>query len=81
MKKFPLKVSKPLVASNGLASRWLCLMVESSALIGGILSLVHPELYEMGKQAMLHLNQHPNIANCPHRLKPRCGAPYSMGCQ
>jgi hypothetical protein len=57
------------VELNGPASRWLSLMVESSALIGGILSLVHPDLYEAGKQAMLHLDQHPNMADRPERLK------------
>jgi len=30
-------------------------MQESSALIGGILSIIHPQLYEQGMEALCHL--------------------------
>ena len=45
MAEFSLKVFSPLVKPNGTAARWLCWMIESSALIGGILSIVLLELY------------------------------------
>ena len=44
-------------------------MVESSALIGGILSIVHPKLYEAGKEAIVYLDEHPDMADCPERLR------------
>jgi len=43
-------------------------MVESSALIGGILSIVHPKLYEAGKEAIVYLDEHPDMADRPERL-------------
>jgi hypothetical protein len=44
-------------------------MVESSALIGGILSIVHPKLYEAGKEAIVYLDEHPDMADRPERLR------------
>lgn len=58
-----------MVKPDGAAARWLSRMVESSALIGGILSIVHPELYEAGKAAIVHLDQHPQTADRPRRLQ------------
>lgn len=66
--KYPLKVSKPLVPSDSPARRWLAAMLESSALIGGILSLVQPQLYEAGCNALLHLSQNPDEVDRPDTL-------------
>jgi hypothetical protein len=44
-------------------------MVESSALIGGILSIVHPKLYEAGKEAIVYLDEHPETVDRPVRLQ------------
>jgi len=44
-------------------------MVESSALIGGILSIVHPKLYEAGKEVIVYLDEHPDMADRPERLQ------------
>jgi len=50
-----------LVPAEGLASHQLAVMMESSALIGGILSIVQPELYEAGRDALLLLYQNPKV--------------------
>jgi len=36
-------------------------MVESFTLISGILSIVYPKLYEAGKEAIVYLDEHPDI--------------------
>ncbi|KIM43470.1 hypothetical protein M413DRAFT_9523 [Hebeloma cylindrosporum] len=67
--KYALKVSRPLVAEDSAAGRWLGAMMESSALIGGILSLVHPDLYHAGRDLILHLDQNPGSVDRPDRLR------------
>ncbi|KIM35995.1 hypothetical protein M413DRAFT_78802, partial [Hebeloma cylindrosporum] len=67
--KFSLKVSQPLVPQDGPASRWLAATMESSALIGGILSIVHPELYRTGRDLILQLDQNPDVVDRPIRLR------------
>ena len=66
--QFPLKVSKLLVLYDGPASHWLSLMVESSAIIGGILIIVQA-LYEARKEAITYLNQHPQMVDQSAQLK------------
>lgn len=43
-------------------------MVESSALMGAILKIIHPELYKAGIQALRTLQQHPEMVNQSNEL-------------
>jgi hypothetical protein len=52
----PLKPDKP---DNDIWMTWLTEMTETSALIGGILSIVHPELYQAGMEALKKLSEDP----------------------
>ncbi|KDR66959.1 hypothetical protein GALMADRAFT_80357, partial [Galerina marginata CBS 339.88] len=67
--KYPLRVSKALVKKDGPANQWLERMTVSSALIGGILSIVQPDLYEAGRNAFLYLNDNPDEVDLPERLR------------
>lgn len=44
-----------------MVKQWLQDMEESSALIGATMSLIHPELYKAGRQAILTLCDSPEI--------------------
>ncbi|KJA15668.1 hypothetical protein HYPSUDRAFT_148770, partial [Hypholoma sublateritium FD-334 SS-4] len=47
---------------------WLALQVRTSAIIGGILSIVHPEQYAAGIQILRQLHAHPGAVKKGHKL-------------
>jgi len=52
--EFKLEVSAQMKHGT-VGANWSLEMQESSALIGGILSIIHPQLYEQGMEALRHL--------------------------
>jgi hypothetical protein len=64
----PLKVSAEMKVNNGPASEWLKNTQDFTALVGGILSIIQPELYELGRDALQHLYQHPDMTDTPDIL-------------
>jgi hypothetical protein len=60
--QFPLEVSKPLkltTSGHQECTEWLSSIMETSALIGAILSIIHPELYHSGRDTLLALARQP----------------------
>jgi len=51
-------VAADLLWSDKVVLRWLADMEDIMALIGGIMSIVQPELYTMGRQALEQLANH-----------------------
>src|SRR5882762_7290839 len=62
-----LKVSEGLKTENP-ACEWLRENRLPFALIGGILSIIHPSLFDMGVQALQQLESDPNLCDNPERL-------------
>jgi hypothetical protein len=58
---FPLEVSAPLKQqqTSDQCNKWLGAMTETSALIGAILSIIHPDLYARGRETLLALGNKP----------------------
>ena len=52
--QFKLEVSTHMKC-GAVGLNWSLEMHESSALIGAILSIIHPQLYEQGMEALRHL--------------------------
>ncbi|KAF8956033.1 hypothetical protein BDZ97DRAFT_1607550, partial [Flammula alnicola] len=61
-----LEVSVELAKNHSLA--WLRKQVRGSALVGGILSIIHPELYAAGMDALRQLNTDPRSVHKGNRL-------------
>jgi len=60
--QFPLEVFKPLkltTLGHQQCTEWLSSIMETSALIGAILSIIHPELYHSGQDTLLALARQP----------------------
>ena len=55
--QFPLKISSSLSSHNAhLGGRdWLWKMNESTDILNGIVSIIHPDMYNMGKESMARL--------------------------
>ena len=73
---FP-KYYRPVINSikPGLRKNWL-----PFALIGGILSIVQPSLFDMGVQTLKEWGSDPNLSNNPERLREVLGywhSPFS----
>jgi len=62
-----LKISADL--KKGVLSEWLQKCSLPFALIGGILSVVQPELFDSGQEAFRRLAADPNSCDDPQRLK------------
>jgi hypothetical protein len=74
-----LKVSESLKKENP-ACEWLRKNRLPFALIGGILSIIQPSLFDMGVQALKELGSDPNLSDNPERLQEVLGywhSPFS----
>ena len=62
-----MELSSSLKSTNAdeSARSWLADTVESSALIGAFLSVIHPELYAIGRAALIQLANDPNQVKEP----------------
>lgn len=64
-----MKISAALKKHDSAADKWISVMSESSALLGGIFSIVHPDLYQAGIDAMIALNNNPDLVSDSMRLQ------------
>jgi len=62
-----LKVSAEM-RSNGAAVEWLKSTRDFTALAGGILSIIQPELYQIGRAALETLYENPELVESPEDL-------------
>jgi hypothetical protein len=62
-----LKISADL-KKKGRLSEWLKKSTMSFALIGGILSIIQPELFDSGQEAFRKLAANPTLCDDPERL-------------
>jgi hypothetical protein len=67
-KEHLLKVSEVLKRENP-ACEWLRKSRMPFALIGGILSIIHPFLFDMGVQALRELESDPELCDKPQKLR------------
>lgn len=65
--EYCLKVSEYLKSENATCN-WLRENRSAFALIGGIFSIIQPELYDMGVQALKVLESDPGFCDSPERL-------------
>lgn len=75
-----LKVSASLKSPQGAGASWTLEMMEPSAIIGGILSIIQPALYTAGIDALAAVGADPTTVNLPERFKELMdiwSSPYS----
>ena len=63
-----MKVSPHLKSRTGPAASWLQQTKDFTALVGGILSIIQPDLYQLGSQALQDLANNPNLTDSPVEL-------------
>lgn len=63
-----MKVSAGLKVPDGPAVQWLRDTKSFTSLAGGILSIIQPELYELGRNALKALYECPEMVDCPEQL-------------
>ena len=63
-----MKVSPHLKSRTGLATSWLQQTKNFTALVGGILSIIQLDLYQLGYQALRDLANNPNSTDSPVEL-------------
>ena len=63
-----MKVSPHLKSRTGPAASWLQQTKDFTALVGGILSIIQPDLYQLGCQALRNLANNPNLTDSPAEL-------------
>jgi len=73
---YPLKVSVELTKENPVC-QWLRKSCLPFALIGGILSITQPELFDMGVEALRALQLNPELSDNPERLREILGIWYT----
>lgn len=66
--KDKLRVSARLSSKDAPASTWIREMKIPSAIIGGILSIIHPEQYRAGIESLKKLHDFPEVVDNPNRL-------------
>jgi len=71
-----LKVSAEM-KTNGVAVEWLTSTMDFTALAGGILSIIHPELYKIGRNTLECLRQNPGLVDSPQDLLKALSIWYS----
>ena len=71
-----LKVSVEL-KTGGAAVEWLTSTMDFTALAGGILSIIQPELYEIGRNTLEKLLQNPELVDSPQDLLKALSIWYS----
>ena len=73
-----MKVSPHLKSRTGLAASWLQQTKDFTALVGGILNIIQPDLYQFGYQALRDLANNPNSTDSPVELLCALWSWYSL---
>ena len=63
-----MKVSTHLKTMTGLGACWLKQTKDFTALVGGILSIIQLDLYQLGCQALQNLSENPDLTDNPVEL-------------
>ena len=71
-----LKISAEM-GTNKMAVEWLTRTRNFTALAGGILSIIHPELYQIGRNTLECLLQNPGLVDSPQDLLKALSTWYS----